>query len=209
VFRTRTNGEPQSLIDPYGWNGSGVDPWLQNSLGAESLNLWDDGVGPDRFLELSSKPNPCRGCRAPVAVTKIRFMGPDDISTPNNEYVELSLDRRFSKSPRQLKGYRIRNNAGATYRFRRSFKLKAGKPVRIFSGSGVDTASTLFWKQSSGQWDNNGDCVQIFDEKGRLAYFFFTNTKNCRYLKGQGSASIRASMSAPAPVPIEYAPRRQ
>ncbi|MCC6334544.1 MAG: M23 family metallopeptidase [Myxococcales bacterium] len=41
---TRT-GNP-SVVDPYGWDGPGEDPWAQNERGAASMYLWKDGEAP-------------------------------------------------------------------------------------------------------------------------------------------------------------------
>jgi murein DD-endopeptidase MepM/ murein hydrolase activator NlpD len=41
---TRT-GQP-TVVDPYGWDGPGDDPWAKNERGAESLYLWKDGEAP-------------------------------------------------------------------------------------------------------------------------------------------------------------------
>ena len=37
------------LIDPYGWAGSGPDPWAGKEDGAESIWLWKSGEAPDIF----------------------------------------------------------------------------------------------------------------------------------------------------------------
>lgn len=34
-------------VDPYGWAGSGVDPWARHPLGAVSQRLWVDGAAPE------------------------------------------------------------------------------------------------------------------------------------------------------------------
>jgi murein DD-endopeptidase MepM/ murein hydrolase activator NlpD len=39
------NGEP-SHVDPYGWEGSGIDPWAQHPSGATSVWLWRPGEAP-------------------------------------------------------------------------------------------------------------------------------------------------------------------
>ncbi|MEW5740889.1 MAG: M23 family metallopeptidase [Myxococcota bacterium] len=41
---TRT-GNP-TVVDPYGWDGPGEDPWAKNERGAASLYLWKDGEAP-------------------------------------------------------------------------------------------------------------------------------------------------------------------
>jgi murein DD-endopeptidase MepM/ murein hydrolase activator NlpD len=49
-FETRRlSGTPSgtpTVVDPYGWDGPGPDPWAQAPQGAESLYLWQDGEAP-------------------------------------------------------------------------------------------------------------------------------------------------------------------
>lgn len=44
------NGAPTS-VDPYGWEGAGVDPWSVNPRGATSVWLWRDGQAPALFAQ--------------------------------------------------------------------------------------------------------------------------------------------------------------
>jgi murein DD-endopeptidase MepM/ murein hydrolase activator NlpD len=47
VYRlSNTNNGNATLIDPYGWQGLGVDPWSQHADGAASLWLWQPGEAP-------------------------------------------------------------------------------------------------------------------------------------------------------------------
>lgn len=40
------NSDQPAAVDPYGWLGSGLDPWSIHPLGAESLSLWQVGQAP-------------------------------------------------------------------------------------------------------------------------------------------------------------------
>jgi len=44
-FDNTNSGQP-AAVDPYGWFGSGLDPWSIHPLGAESLFLWQVGQAP-------------------------------------------------------------------------------------------------------------------------------------------------------------------
>jgi murein DD-endopeptidase MepM/ murein hydrolase activator NlpD len=47
VYRlANTNNGRATLIDPYGWQGPGVDPWSQHPEGAASVWLWQPGEAP-------------------------------------------------------------------------------------------------------------------------------------------------------------------
>ncbi len=43
---THTNTGRSTLVDPYGWEGSGLDPWSQHSSGSSSIWLWQPGEAP-------------------------------------------------------------------------------------------------------------------------------------------------------------------
>jgi murein DD-endopeptidase MepM/ murein hydrolase activator NlpD len=43
---TNTNSGRPTAVDPYGWQGTGIDPWSVHPQGAESLWLWRPGEAP-------------------------------------------------------------------------------------------------------------------------------------------------------------------
>ena len=43
---THTNSGRPVLVDPYGWEGAGLDPWADNAAGAGSIWLWRSGEAP-------------------------------------------------------------------------------------------------------------------------------------------------------------------
>jgi murein DD-endopeptidase MepM/ murein hydrolase activator NlpD len=43
---TNTNNGAAASVDPYGWEGPGVDPWSQRPAGATSVWLWRAGEAP-------------------------------------------------------------------------------------------------------------------------------------------------------------------
>lgn len=48
VFRLdRTNNGQPSPVDPFGWEGTGADPWEQHPKGAQSIWLWKEGQAPE------------------------------------------------------------------------------------------------------------------------------------------------------------------
>lgn len=183
VSRSNSNGDLPSRVDPYGWNGSGTDPWSVHPEGAESVYMWEKNAAPERFFEGSAKANDCEGCSAPVAITKVRWMGPNDRKNPNNEFVELFVDRRFAGRSYDLSGFRLKNNRGSVFTISKSLTLSSGKRFKIYSGSGAATKNRAYLKNKKGIWSDDGDCVHLFDSKGRLIYYFYTSTFNCRYVK--------------------------
>ena len=166
---TNTKTTQPTIIDPYGWEGTEPDPWFQHTEGAQSIWLWKEGQVPAIFREKRIAPNTAPRDNASVAITAIRWMGYRDDQNPNNEYVQLELDPRFASSGvSDLTGFRLQNNRGESFQFPDGFAIQQNRPVRIFTGSGKNTATELYWKLSHGVWDNRGDCAHLMLINGRL-----------------------------------------
>jgi murein DD-endopeptidase MepM/ murein hydrolase activator NlpD len=169
-YTSTNNGQP-ARIDPYGWEGPSADPWAEHPEGAESIRLWKDGEAPSIHRQFNLRPNPAPADNAPVAITAIRWMGYKDSENPNNEFVELTLDPRFSSGPDfDLTGFRLRNNNGDSFFFPDGFVIHENQPVRIYTGAGQNTATVLYWGRSGGVWDNMGDCAYLVRSIGSNMY---------------------------------------
>lgn len=167
-------------IDPYGWNGAETDPWSVHPQGTTSRWLWKEGSAPQQRRFTTVLPNPGPDDRSPVAIVSAGFAGPRDDLIPNNEYVEFILDRRFVPSGVfDMTGFTLKTLAGATFKFPRNFRIRDGKPVRLYSGSGKNTQTALFWRRQRGVLDNRGDCVRLFGPDGSLFYFHFYGLSSC------------------------------
>jgi glucan-binding YG repeat protein len=156
-----TNNFPQTVIDPYGWEGAYPDPWEQHPEGAQSLWLWKPGQAPALFRQHDDAPNSF-GRTAPVTLTSLRWIGWNDNEHPNNEFVEVTLDTPFAPSGvYDLTGFRLRNNQRKEFKFPNGFQLHAGRSVRIYTGQGINTATELYWGLSHGIWNDMGDCAHL------------------------------------------------
>ena len=103
---------------------------------------------------------------AGVEIINVEFNPPgDDIV---GEYVLL---RNSGSKTIDLSGWELRDSGGAVYIFS-AFTLKAGAEVRIWTGSGADTASDLFWNRTQAVWNNDGDTATLRDANGKLVAEF-------------------------------------
>lgn len=82
----------------------------------------------------------------------------------NEEYVCLEND---GGQTAHLAGWSLRDEAGNTYTFP-AFDLPPGAWVRIHTGSGVDTATDLYWGRQRFVWNNDRDTVFLYDARGVL-----------------------------------------
>ena len=85
--------------------------------------------------------------------------------TPNQEYVKITNKGTTAVN---LKGWKIKDKgAKHTYTFP-SYTLKAKSTVTLRSGSGKNTATTLYWNKYSFIWNNTGDTAYLYNAQGKL-----------------------------------------
>lgn len=161
----RLRGTAWPVFDPYGWEGEGEDPWSKHPSGVSSVWLWAEGKAPSLFSEVNLPPNPQPTDRAPVAITRVRYMGVNDALNPNNEFVEITVDPRFASAPVALRGFLLQNKLGETFAFP-DLTLEPGASLRVYTGQGNPTREALFWNRTQPAWDNWGDCVQLVYPSG-------------------------------------------
>ena len=60
-----------------------------------------------------------------------------------------------------LGGWVVRDDGGHSYVFPAEFALSPGETVTLRTGTGEDTAGTLYWGSDSAVWNNGGDAVVV------------------------------------------------
>jgi hypothetical protein len=95
----------------------------------------------------------------------------DDVvngNTPNDlddEYVEIT---NYSDDDVDMSGWRLRDESGPPnpniFTFPNGFVLDSGDTVRVWSKSGTNTATNLYWGSSEPIWENGGECAILRDE---------------------------------------------
>jgi len=93
---------------------------------------------------------------APIRITDLN---------PIDEWIEF---QNQGDQPIDMSGYTLKDEANHIYKFE-SFTLKAGKSVRLYTDSGQNTASRLYWGLGDkAVWNNNGDTAYLRDPGGAL-----------------------------------------
>lgn len=87
----------------------------------------------------------------------------NDHENRNEEYIVFRND---GAEPLDLTGWRVEDEADHTYRFPTGFTLQPGAAVTLYTGSGSDTASELYWGSGSATWNNSGDTIFVSDDSG-------------------------------------------
>jgi hypothetical protein len=80
-----------------------------------------------------------------------------------------------------LTGWTLRDASRHVYKFP-TFRLGAGKSVKVHTGKGANTLGNLYWRSSSYIWNNDGDTATLKKKSGVVA-------DKCSYT-GAGSYKI-------------------
>jgi len=157
------------------------------------------------YREIGMPPLNGNGEQSPLGVARIRFMGENDAANPNNEFVVIVSDARCARSSHDMSAYRLRNNAGDEFTFPVGFRIEAGRSVRIFSGTGVNTPTELYWGRAAPAWGNRGDCVRVMYPDGTRWTWRYGNSIGCS--ESLDGALPRAGGSTPKAMLLDWSPR--
>lgn len=101
-----------------------------------------------------------------LVITDIHADAPgNDHENENGEWVVIENQGSFSVD---MTGWTLADEADHTYTFPDGFTLDAGASVTVYSGSGTDTDSELYWGSDAAIWNNSGDTAELRDEGGSL-----------------------------------------
>jgi micrococcal nuclease len=93
-------------------------------------------------------------------------------NAPGNDHDNLGGEsvvfRNEGSEPIDLTGWTVEDDAAHTYQFPIGFALESGGEVRLYTGSGSDTATELYWGSDGAVWNNDGDTILVYDEAGDL-----------------------------------------
>ncbi|MFC3478753.1 lamin tail domain-containing protein [Halobacterium litoreum] len=89
----------------------------------------------------------------------------DDRTNLNGEYVVLE---NATDRPLELGGWTLSDAADHEYVFPAGFELDAGATVTVYTGSGRNSATELYWGADSPVWNNSGDTVSVRSAAGDL-----------------------------------------
>jgi len=68
----------------------------------------------------------------------------------------------------EMGGWRVSDEADHTYTVPQGVTLEPGARVTLYTGSGDDSESELYWGSGRAVWNNNGDTIYVYDDGGTL-----------------------------------------
>jgi competence protein ComEC len=80
---------------------------------------------------------------------------------------EVVLIENTLESPVDLAGWTLRDDQKNVFTFP-AVVLGSGQTVSVWSRTGVDTTSNLYWNLDAEIWNDGGDCGYLRDESGKL-----------------------------------------
>lgn len=104
----------------------------------------------------------------PVRIARVSYDSPgsDTGSNPSLNAEWVAIKNNGSRA-RQLRGWKLRDRTGHTFRFPR-FTLRPGRTVKVHTGRGSRSARHLYWGQDWYVWNNSGDRATLRNRHGRL-----------------------------------------
>ena len=89
----------------------------------------------------------------------------NDHGNKNGEYIVF---KNTGDSALDLSGWTVSDEADHVYYFPEGFTLESGATVTLYTGSGTNTDSELYWSSSNAIWNNGGDTIIVTTDSGTV-----------------------------------------
>lgn len=86
----------------------------------------------------------------------------NDHNNLNGEYVEIT---NGSPSSVDMSHWTLSDTADHVYTFPDGFSLSPGAKVTVYTGSGTNTTTELYWGHGTAVWNNGGDTAFLGDDQ--------------------------------------------
>jgi hypothetical protein len=128
---------------------------------------------------------------ASVKIVRINFDAPGtDKKTSNASLNAESVTvKNATTKPIALKGWKLSDAQAHVYAFPATYQLGAGKSVRVHSGTGVNTATDLYWRVGNFVWNNDTDTATL---KNAAA----AKVSTCHYPNKAGGVTIAGTSAS-------------
>jgi hypothetical protein len=135
-------------------------------------------------VALTTAPLPAASAAGKIKFTKLYADSPGTDRGGNRSLnAEYVVVHNAGHKKVKMGSYRIKDKAGHTYTFPRSFTLKAGRSVTVHTGQGRNTASNLYWNQKWYIWNNTTDTAYLIKKGSRVDTCKFPRRHSKPYVK--------------------------
>lgn len=162
--------------------GSGSDSRLEKYMGQGSGILGNSGDTVELLQGASVVADftwPCGGSCGPLpdlVIDAVNYDAPgNDTTNPNGEWIVI---RNNGASSVDLRDWQVLNSPAATTSDD-SRVIAPGGTVTVYIGSGVDSATEMYWGQASGILANGGDVVKLLSPHRDEVDCFAWGTGSC------------------------------
>ena len=128
----------------------------------DDVGLWNYEAPTDGGTDDGSGDS--SGSQLAVATIHADASG-NDHENENGEYIAL---KNTGSSAVDLSGWTLEDAADHTYSFPDGFTLDAGATVTIYTGSGTNSATELYWGSDAAVWNNGGDTIIVTNADGTV-----------------------------------------
>lgn len=136
---------------------------LEADAQAGDVGLWNYGASR---ATPTPTPMPDGGSESPLAVAEIHAdASGNDHENLNDEYIVFE---NRGESALEMGGWVVEDEKNHEYIVPSGFTLEPGAQVTLYTGSGEDTESKLYWGSDSAVWNNGGDTIYVRDDSGSL-----------------------------------------
>lgn len=151
----------------------GADNWTtytqygdsEDELDMIALQIEKDPEGGRHNIDEASRP-----AQRGIKIAEINFDPPgNDEENLNGEWVKIV---NTTNVPVDMNGFTISDRAGHVYKFG-EFILSCGSSIMVYTGSGTDTPTSLYWGAKTPIWNNRGDEACLKDANGELADLYY------------------------------------
>lgn len=149
-------------------SGEPIDPGTTGAV-TDRLVIHADGAGTPPPADPTTTTDSTDGTTATPAALEVVEIHADaegaDGENLDDEYIVLE---NTGSSSVDLSNWELADAADHTYTFPTGTVLEPGERLTIYTGSGSDTETALYWGQSAPVWNNDGDTVILRDDQGTI-----------------------------------------
>lgn len=126
------------------------------------IGLWECRQGQ----QTTQSPAEHGGSEGTLEVARLHIdAAGNDHDNLNEEYIVFE---NTGGEPLDLSGWTIADEAGHDYSVPPGVTVKSGETVTLYTGSGSNSVSKLYWESRSAIWNNGGDTIIITNEDGTV-----------------------------------------